>query len=48
MYLYDGGKIGHSTCYTLPLLFKETFNNKNRCTNNDNCGWKAAWAYNGK
>ena len=48
VYLYDVGGRANNGCYTPKELFAKTYNNKNRCTNNDNCGWKAAWAYNGK
>lgn len=48
VYFYDVGRKSNLGCYTPEELFKVTYNYKDRCNNNGNCGWKAAWAYNGK
>ena len=48
VYLYDVGKRANLGCYTMKSLFKNTYNYKNRCSNNGNCGWKAAWVYTSK
>lgn len=48
VYLYNVGKRSDNGCYTPEGLFKQTYNYRNRCTNKGNCGWKAAFAYNGK
>ena len=45
VYLYDPGCRTCIGCYTMPKLWKQTYNNRNRCKENRNCGWKAAWAY---
>lgn len=48
VYLYNVGRKSHNGCYTPKELFNKTYNYKNRCTDKGNCGWKAAFAYNGK
>lgn len=48
VYLYDVGRRSNNGCYTPKNLFNKTYNYKDRCSNNGNCGWKAAWAYTGK
>lgn len=48
VYLYEVGKRADKGCYTMKDLFKKTYNRKSFCSNNGNCGWKAAWAYTSK
>lgn len=48
VYLYEVGKRANVGCYTTKELFDLTYNNKNRCSNYGNCGWKAAFAYIGQ
>lgn len=48
VYYYNVGRSSDNGCYTPKKLFEKTYNYKKRCTNNGNCGWKAAFAYNGK
>ena len=48
VYFYNVGRMADNGCYTTKELFKATYNYKNRCTDNGNCGWKAAFAYKGK
>lgn len=48
VYYYNVGRSYENGCYTPKALFKKTYNYKNRCSNEGNCGWKAAFAYNSK
>ncbi|MBE6156678.1 MAG: hypothetical protein E7161_02920 [Firmicutes bacterium] len=45
VYLYDVGNKKKNGCYTPKELFEKTYNNKNRCADSNNCGWKGAWAF---
>ena len=48
VYYYDVGKRAVNGCYTPQELFNKTYNYKNRCSGNNNCGWKIAFAYDKK
>ena len=45
VYLYDPGNRTNNGCYTPKKLWDRTYNNRNRCNEKNNCGWKAAFAY---
>jgi len=48
VYLYDVGRRANNGCYTPQELFNKLYNYNNKCSNNNNCGWKGAWAYTSK
>lgn len=48
VYYYDPGNRSNRGCYTMNELWNKTYNYSSRCTNNNNCGWKGAWAFVGK
>ena len=48
VYLYDVGRRANNGCYTTQELFNKLYNYNNKCSNNNNCGWKGAWAYTSK
>ena len=47
VYYYQVSNSSQNGCYTPKKLFEKTVNYKDRCKEKGNCGWKAAFAYEG-